>query len=110
MRKNIKKRPHMTFELRKFLEQYWNKNIDGLNHKSISQVAKVLDIPTLRFETNLSEDVQRLCVVCIFLKKQVSILQVFSRTSATRRLRKRYAQRTTNENHKYIFEALRTVS
>lgn len=47
MNKYTQKQTHITFELRKNLERRWNKNIDSLNHESISQVAKTLDIPQL---------------------------------------------------------------
>lgn len=62
----------MTFELRKYLERRWNKNIDSLNHESISQVAKVLDIPS----STLRGELKRGCpeaVCCMYLPEKTGI-------------------------------------
>ena len=72
MNKNSKKRPHITFEFRKYFERRWNKDIDSLNHESISRIAKALDIPC----STIRDELRRGCEggeYCMYLPEKTSI-------------------------------------
>lgn len=76
MNKSTTKREHIDYAMRKIIQRYWNKNLDGGKHESIKHIADVLGIPY----TTLRDELKRCCEggVCCFYLREKNKYQYFA--------------------------------